>query len=533
MHSFKHIIRYGGILLLALFLRAYSPMPIDIIGDDATYAFRSVGYFDHMASQLQTTPFQWFEAIPWWVKLSFHDHPPLAFLIFHMFFALFGMTTFVAHAIPILLGVISVAICCAVGARLGSPQIGIIAGVLFAVSSLSIWISKVMYVEVLLIPLLLINLYSLLRTLSSPRWWLLTGVSFGLALATKYTAVFFLPALCYFSLISRKDKKWVMKGLILCIFTLLPVIMYNIFLYHARGHFDYQLSRLFHITTSDWPRLIATSGATSLLAIISSLSDAVSLPALILFFVATVRSCVLWIQKNNKEQGFMALLILSFILEVVFLGNAARFLSPVIPVLCLSAGSFIHDIRKRVAGGGNAVLQIVLSLVILFMFLYSVNTHFSVIPWGWVGVTYSSLRGENYGYEQLDRYLLSLYRERNSGDDVWDVAGVNKTLYIFDSNINYFPKMWYIQRRVTYQGIPFASSLEFRRLVQDNGEDYFSKKGYAHYVFIHALPGALLVPEDTRNTVADQMAHALETQGIKGKVIQRSDSAPAFRVYLF
>ncbi|MFA4873073.1 MAG: glycosyltransferase family 39 protein [Patescibacteria group bacterium] len=529
----KQAIIYGCVVLLAFALRAYSPTPIDLIGDDATYAFRSVGYFDHMASQLQTTPYQWFEAVPWWAKLSFHDHPPVAFLAFHIIFGIFGMTTLVAHSIPILLGTLSVALCIAVGARLSSPRVGIIAGFLFAVTSLSIWISRVLYLETILIPLLLFTIYCALRARLSPSWWIITGFSFGLSIATKYTAIFLLPALCYLAYPLWHTKKQIRFGIFVAIAALTPVIIYNIFLYQTRGHFDYQLTRLFRITTQDWPRLAVTSSPASLISIFSSIQDAVSWPAAILFLLAAWWSFFRWIRNKNNEQGVIALLLLFFNLEIIFLGNAVRFLSPIIPFLCLSAGILLDDIWKGALGFTKIALLAGASFAVIAMCAYSINTHFLAQPWGRAGLAFSSTRGENYGYEQLDQYLLTLYQERDSVDDLWDVAAVEKTLYIFDSNINYFPKMWYVQRRVTYQGIPFTSSLEFRKLIQENGESYFPQKGYTYYVLIHALSGTLMVPADIRNKVADQMALTLEEQSMQNVTIQRSDGEPAFRVYFF
>src|SRR3989338_6676715 len=69
----------------------------DMLGDDATYALRSIGYFDYLASAEQTTPVQWFGYRPWWSFLSFHDHPPLYFLIHYTAFKLFGVSALAAR----------------------------------------------------------------------------------------------------------------------------------------------------------------------------------------------------------------------------------------------------------------------------------------------------------------------------------------------------------------------------------------------------------------------------------------------------
>jgi len=54
------------ILLLASVLLFVNLGKADMEGDQAHYAFRSVGYMDYLGSETQTTPLQWFDKIPWW-----------------------------------------------------------------------------------------------------------------------------------------------------------------------------------------------------------------------------------------------------------------------------------------------------------------------------------------------------------------------------------------------------------------------------------------------------------------------------------
>ena len=60
-----------------------------MVGDDALYSSRALGWLDYLGGG-QTTPIQWFEKIPWWGYLSFHDAPPLVFAVQRLFFAVFG-----------------------------------------------------------------------------------------------------------------------------------------------------------------------------------------------------------------------------------------------------------------------------------------------------------------------------------------------------------------------------------------------------------------------------------------------------------
>jgi len=80
----------AAIIFLAAVLRLWGIGAGDPVGDEVLYAFRAVGLLDYDVAEFQTTPLQWFDGnIPWWTKLSFHDHPPLVFLIQHFFIKIF------------------------------------------------------------------------------------------------------------------------------------------------------------------------------------------------------------------------------------------------------------------------------------------------------------------------------------------------------------------------------------------------------------------------------------------------------------
>ncbi len=66
-----------------------------LYGDEPAYLVRSMGWHDSLGSNLQSTPAQWFDSVPWWSNLSFHDHPPLVFAVNKVSFSLFGDSLFV------------------------------------------------------------------------------------------------------------------------------------------------------------------------------------------------------------------------------------------------------------------------------------------------------------------------------------------------------------------------------------------------------------------------------------------------------
>src|SRR3989344_7590744 len=113
-----------AILLLAAFLIFFRLDRVDLRTDDTIYSLRAWGYLDFLDSQLQTTPVMWFETIPWWAKLSFHDAPPLGFILQHWFFKFFGSATLVARLPFALAGLGSVYLLYLIGKKLYGEKVG-------------------------------------------------------------------------------------------------------------------------------------------------------------------------------------------------------------------------------------------------------------------------------------------------------------------------------------------------------------------------------------------------------------------------
>ncbi len=95
-----------AVIIIAALLRITSLWQGDLTGsDEIFYGFRAIGMMDYDNAPKQSTPLEWFDPInqknhllnyppadqpgaaitgtPWWTKLSFHDHPPLVFLVQH------------------------------------------------------------------------------------------------------------------------------------------------------------------------------------------------------------------------------------------------------------------------------------------------------------------------------------------------------------------------------------------------------------------------------------------------------------------
>src|SRR3989344_194291 len=173
------------ILVLAAIFRFFSLGQADVIGDESTYSFRALGYLDYFA-ETQSTPISWFVSPPWWTKFSFHDHPPLNFLLNFFALSLFGPAAWAT--------------------RIVSAISGLIASLFLAVNVFMVWVSRIGLQESLLISLILASFYFFILALEKQKFLSLAFLFFGLSFLTKYTAIFILPI--YLLVIIFKKREW-------------------------------------------------------------------------------------------------------------------------------------------------------------------------------------------------------------------------------------------------------------------------------------------------------------------------------------
>src|SRR3989344_6489442 len=200
-----------AVLLLGFSVRIWGLGSAEIFHDEGLYAFRSIGYLDYVQNIDQTTPIEWFadRELPWWTNLSFHDAPPLFFLVQHIFFRIFGDSLFVARLPSLIAGMFAIWLMFLIGRKLfsdferphqylavrplSSDLTGLLAALFLSINHIHIWISRTSIMESLLLTLMLANIYFFLRFVEDKKWWFLFGLTMGLSFLTKYTAVALAP----------------------------------------------------------------------------------------------------------------------------------------------------------------------------------------------------------------------------------------------------------------------------------------------------------------------------------------------------
>ncbi|MBI2582760.1 glycosyltransferase family 39 protein [Candidatus Azambacteria bacterium] len=542
-----------GILFVAAFVRLFRITAVDVTTDEALIGVRSIGYLDFMASPTQKTPPEWYdpEPAPAWTKLSFHDHPPLTFLLQHLSFKIFGENLIGLRAIFVLAGIASVWLAFFIGRKLFSETAGLLAAGLLALSAAHTVISRIGLQESLGIFFVLLAFYFFLRTLEEPRWWLAFGAAVGGGILVKYTTLFYLPALFVYLLLFRRDvfrKNWLWLGAALAVLLASPVILYNFFLFQKSGHFDLQLSYLLKQPTPEWTYLLGKvqigTFTERLKNFPSRLLDVHSVPTLLFAIFALI-----WAVIRRGRQWTLFILVVAALTGLLFVvGPQQRFIAMYAPFFALGIGALGRELFRLRASWLRVLLIVIAGLWILYEGYFLRNTVLTFDVPGKIGRDFARMKFEAFstGYVGLNTYLDErlgsrwpavrlaqkyVFLERMNVAAVERAAAAGKEgealLVIMDENVWNLAGFWTFTRRSIYQGWPILLSRDF---IESGGAGFYAAKGFEKFLFVRAAEGAL---QESSRTSAPEI---LEKRFIENKVkpvkeILNPFGGVAFRVY--
>ncbi len=535
------------ILLFAAVLRFWQLGSAELIFDEGLYGFRSIGYLDYLDSVAQPTPVQWLVdkmQLPFWTKLSFHDHPPLFFLVQYLFFNIFGDSLFVARLPSVLVGIAAILVVFLAVREIflkffpngASDFAGLVAAFLLTVNFTHIWISRLSMMESVSILFILLNIYFFIRFLKDQKNWLAFGITLGLCFLTKYTSFFLVPVYLITLLIYQSSlflNKRLYAAFITAILVFSPVIIYNIYFYKNFGHFDLQFSHLFGQKTPYWQ---GSSGKTQepFSNIGTNLLILYSIPFLILTFLGGAFA-LLWRKifpdswsKARSMLFFMVLLAVFITLLLTVTGSAIRFSAlyviPAVFFIALLAAAARQLVRNK------SLVLICLGLFLIYEIIFTADLIFVNAP--------------DYGVVKLDQYFDSVFGNgRPAGllshpnshlDKVIKKYALSRPAVlepsgiVYDDNISTPVRLWVFSRRQFYQGIPIMPASEFNRIINKEGEEFF--QGIAIY-FVKAEPASPL-RQGSFSADAGKIENLLTlAKRSPEAVIKTADGAPAYYVY--
>ena len=503
------------VLLLAALLRLWGLSRGDPVNDEVFYAFRGLGLIDFDEAEAQTTPWEWFDpAIPFWARISWHDHPPLVFWIQHLFLLIFGESNFAFRLPSALLGILSVWLLYLVGRRLYGSQVGILAALILAATLNHVYISRVGMQEAYVIFFLLAASYLFLRSLGKDTYLIWTGIALGLGLLVKYSSFVLVPIFLGYLLFFKREyfgnrKFWLAAALVLLILT--PVIVYNFKLYQRVGHFDFQLSYIFGNSPEYWKVAPGKEIGTLYERFRSFVPRLVASNSWFLLSGFVLALAAFWRRLFEDFRGTLArhaFLLFSFLFLVVlllFIGPSFRFLTMLGPFIALAVSLLSSGLYEKFFVRREKLAFIFLSLFLIFEIFYSFNNQIRYYPSGPAPWFSSKVRYENYnwGYNELGEFwkkeleekmpeltfqmrykFLEDLQEESLADARREKLEPYPALIVTYGNFDRGAKLWVLDRLHIYHAWPIISFETYLQYLQKNGLGYYERSGFRHYYFI-------------------------------------------------
>ena len=521
-----------AILVLSAILRVGWISRGDTINDEVYYGFRAVGLMDFNAASEQTTPLEWWDPTPpAWVGFSFHDHPPLVFVVQHFFIKVFGENNFALRLPSALFGIASVYLVFLLGTIIYSPLVGLVSAGVLSVTLNHVYISRVGMQESYVIFFILLASYLFLRAVRQKRSFVSTGIVVGLAFLTKYNSLILIlifgTYLLFFHRVYLKDRKlWLSAAVAVLIFS--PVIIYNLMLYRAVGHFDFQLSYIFGQSPKEWPVAPGKEIGTLLVRAHDFLPRIIGSNSWLFLVVSAVSLLFL-------RNAFIAISLVWFLVLLAVIGPSFRFLTILSPFLALSTGALFGKFLER-----RKYVILLLIPIATFEIFYTVNNQIAYYPVGPSPWFSSKVRYENYNWGNNE--LAEFFKKEFTGkipaltfpmkykfledtqesfmkSDKKKGTMFYPALVVTDVNFDRGAKLWVLDRLQIYHGWPIIDLSTYFSFLEKNGSDYYSRVGFKNYYFI-----------TSSNIIPDPMFFGL-VKGLEPLSIVNPRGEEAFTVY--
>ncbi len=566
-----------AILVLAALLRLWALDRADVITDEAFYAFRSVGYLDFLFSPDQPTPIEGLHARPAWTYLSFHDAPPLTFIVQGATLWLFGQNVWGVRIAFALAGVLAVLLVYRIGRRLSDERAGLAAALVMAVLAPAVWVSRIGLLESLVIVFELAAIWLFLRAIGakesqrpiSPAHhyniliyysgqrvvrWLGVGVALGLGFLSKYTAFVLVPVFAGWLIWQKRwqELRWLGLAVGVALVMFLPVIIYNLKLFEMTRHFDLQFSYLLGQEPVDWQRLPGKeefgSFGERLGMFWPNLANTFSPVALGAFLIAAIASVVaVWRDLRTERAAllFLWLGLAATAASLLLIGPSYRFLTMLAPWLAVLVGLWLSQWLAAHVSWRYWLI----GALLLGELVYSLNTNIITTPVGRERWAFSRLAYDRlyWGYNNLEHYLAErLDRARPGATLETKYAFVNdiqrqalasarqagkpakSILVVYDASLSDKAVLWSLHRRLVYRGWPVVSAGAFRAA---GGESFFRQQGVREFVFIKADGDILRSAESPEPARA--LAAELSQRGILARVIAASAGSARMTAWEF
>lgn len=546
------------IIILAFGLRIYNLSAHDSYTDEVMYSFRGLGMIDYDTSPTQTTPWQWFKTVPWWAHLSFHDHPIVFFEVEHIFLKILGTNLWAVRLPSVFAGVFSIFLLFLILRKLFNQPTALLGSFLLAINSYHLWVSRLGIQDGLVIMLLLLAFLLWLKIADDKKYWRWLGVVCGLGIITKYTFIIIFPLLVWHALM-HKNKFYKTGGFWWCLLIIFivatPTWLYNLMLYSARGHFDFQISALLGQEVPEWTfrmgRVLAGNTATKISNFFLALNHGNSIWFNALAVVSVLSLFYFWKKTKEKIYPFLIGVYILFFGWFLVIGSTYRFVIMVVPWMILGVAALFANWQKK----HKLSLYIFITLFILAEIIYSANSFLTNKSIGPKNIAYAEINAEtqNFGFNQLEQYLnktlggyYSLYMGEPEYDFLTQLAETHiekmkdkntpplGVFIIYDKCLNFLASLWTLDKRMYYEGWPVVDEELFEKTTKDKQDDYYREMGVKKFIYVEAATNKVCSADYKDKTLTDsKLKIRLKNKGVKPITIKNSRGENSFYVYEF
>lgn len=548
-----------AILIIGSVVRLWNLAGPDMTGDDVLYSFRSIGYFDWVASlNTQTTPVVWFNTPVWWQSLSFHDAPPLVFMIQWLFFQVGGVNLWAARLPFVIAGILSIFFIFLLGHELVNEWVGLIAAGALAILNYAVWISRVGLLDGFVILWIILSLYFSVKAKNRPINYLWWGIFCAAGLLTKYTFLFMGPVFLILLISRRKEifkEKWFYAGIVSLLILLLPVIIYNVMMFKTRGHFDAAISTMVGEHPKDFNILTreAKANLSGVWGVIKTVAARMSYGTKGVLLVSLLG--LIYLTVKGKQKSYYYLIWLGGIWAVIMLtlmGGSGHFSVVLLPFIALTLGIIIRSVwegAQRFERIGLIAAAIPLVGLEIFFMIQNQLLEKPIIAQAFLN---DPNRPITRGYNILDNYVDRFYKEfpdppkalfqtapqvfdyevKQQERRLGDNPSFQKHLLVYDSRMDWMPVVWTFERRRFYNA-DISLSLPLFLSSIHQGPAFFTDVGFEDVTIIIAtalIPADQTVNQEPLRLFSDRLGVTLkpieEIKNSSGQVIFRVFRSP-------
>jgi 4-amino-4-deoxy-L-arabinose transferase-like glycosyltransferase len=286
--------RIGIILMLGLLTASAFFVRLENFKNSKTQSIDEVVYY-RMAKQVLAEGLSGYNTIPYGRELAatgrplpdyffqpLFKHPPLFTFLVALSMKLFGPGASAAASIPLLFGTLMIPLGYLLGMILFNRRIGLLSAFFLWLDPVSIMCSQKVWMETTVAFFTLLAAVVFAKGIKSNNDWffILSGLSSGLAVNTKYPAVLIAAAFVFYASFYNKDlfrNRKFQISLALPFISLLPWMCWNYRIYGLKSIPQHEeLNALFKIFPAKWT---------------------------VVFLVGIILTAVLWLTKRFSRQG--------------------------------------------------------------------------------------------------------------------------------------------------------------------------------------------------------------------------------------